>query len=72
MLFCNTFYTQVYGRSVQSGVGVCAPTLTDGVHVRRERPQRSALVLLDGFRRIELGDVIVRIHRDQDVGYIRL
>lgn len=46
--------------------------LTDGVDVRRQRPQRAAPVLLDGFWGVELGDVVVGVHGDQDVGHERL
>lgn len=59
-----------------SSAGPCvaesAGWLTDGVDVRRQRPQRAAPVLLDGFWGIELGDVVVGVHRDQDVGHERL
>lgn len=47
-------------------------SLTDGVHVWRQRAQRPALVLLDGLWRVKLWDVIVRVDCDQDVGYKRL
>lgn len=53
-----------------SGCVLCS--LTDGVDVRRQRSQRPAPVLLDGLRRVKLWDVIVRVYRDQDVGYKRL
>lgn len=42
-------------------------SLTDGVHMRRQRSQRPALVLLDSLRRVKLWDVIVWIHGNQDV-----
>lgn len=51
---------------------VLSPALTYGVHVRWERPQRSTLVLLNGVGRVELRDVIVWVHRYQNVGYVRL
>lgn len=46
--------------------------LTDGVNMGRKRAQRAALVLLDGFWRVQLGEVNVRVHRYQDVSHICL
>lgn len=62
--------------SYLSSAGLCVAEstgwLTDGVDMRRQRPQRAAPVLLDGFWGVELGDVVVGVHRDQDVGHERL
>lgn len=49
-----------------------ADSLTDSVDVRREGPQRLAPVQLDSVRAVQVGDVIVRVHGDQDVCHIRL
>lgn len=48
------------------------PTLTDGVDVRRQRAQRAAAVLLDALWRVKLGDVIIGVDSNQDVGDKRL
>lgn len=46
--------------------------LTDGVDVRRQRAQRAAAVLLDALRGVQLGDVVVGVDGNQDVGDKRL
>lgn len=47
-------------------------SLTYRVDVRGEGPKRLPPVLLDRVGAVQVGDVIVRVHGDQDVGYIRL
>ena len=47
-------------------------SLTYGKDVRRQCSQRLALVLFDDVCRVELPHVLVRVHRQQDVGYVCL
>lgn len=47
-------------------------SLTYSVDVRGEGPQRLPLVQLDSVGAVQVGDVIVRVHGDQDVCHVRL
>lgn len=49
-----------------------AALLTNCIDVRRQSAQRSALVLFNGLWRIQLGNLKIWIHSNQDVGNKRL